>query len=83
MMNCEEEIKKIQARNRKVELDKAWETSTTRKVSVAVLTYLVMVLVMHSLKMESPFIGAIIPTLGFTLSTFSLDFIKEFWKKFR
>ena len=82
-MNCEEEIKKIQARNRKVELDKAWETSTTRKVSVAVLTYLVMVLVMFSLKMESPFIGAIIPTLGFTLSTFSLDFIKEFWKKFR
>jgi len=82
-MNCEEEIKKIQARNRKVELDKAWETSTTRKVSVAVLTYLVMVLVMHSLKMENPFIGAIIPTLGFMLSTFSLDFIKEFWKKYR
>ena len=82
-MNYEEEIKKIQARNRKVELDKAWETSTTRKISVAILTYLVMVLVMFSLKMESPFIGAIIPTLGFTLSTFSLDFMKEFWKKFR
>ena len=82
-MNCEEEIKKIQARNRKVELDKAWETSATRKISVAILTYLVMVLVMHSLKMENPFIGAIIPTLGFMLSTFSLDFIKEFWKKFR
>ena len=81
-MNIEEEIKKIQARNKRVELDKAWETSKTRKISVAILTYLVMVLVMYSLDMSNPFVGAIIPTLGFTLSTFSLDFIKEFWKKF-
>ena len=81
-MNFEKEIKKIQERNKKVELDKAWETSKTRKISIAVLTYFVMVLVMYSLDMDNPFIGAIIPTLGFTLSTFSLDFIKEFWKKF-
>ena len=81
-MNFEQEIKKIQERNKKVELDKAWETSKTRKVSIAVLTYFVMVLVMYSLDIASPLIGAIIPTLGFTLSTFSLDFIKEFWKKF-
>jgi len=81
-MNIEQEIKKIKERNKRVEQDKAWETSKTRKVSIAVLTYFVMVLVMYSLKMDSPFIGAIIPTLGFTLSTFSLDFIKEYWKKF-
>jgi len=81
-MNFEKEIKKIQERNKKVELDKAWETSKTRKVSIAVLTYFVMVLVMYSLNMGSPFVGAIIPTLGFTLSTFSLDFIKAFWKRF-
>ena len=81
-MNIEQEIKKIQERNKRVEQDKAWETSKTRKISIAVLTYFVMVLVMYSLKMDSPFIGAIIPTLGFTLSTFSLDFIKEYWKKF-
>lgn len=80
-MDFEKEIKKIQERNRRVELDKAWETSKTRKISVAVLTYFVMVLVMYSLNLDSPFIGAIIPTLGFTLSTFSLDFIKEIWKK--
>jgi len=79
-MDFEKEIRKIQERNKKVELDKAWETSKTRKISIAVLTYLVMVLVMYSLDMDSPFVGAVIPTLGFTLSTFSLDFIKEFWK---
>ena len=81
-MDFEAEIKKIQARNKKVELDKAWETSKTRKVSIAVLTYFVMVSVMYSLEMDKPFIGAIIPTLGFMLSTFSLDFIKAFWKRF-
>ena len=81
-MNFEKEIRKIQERNKKVELDKAWETSKTRKISIAILTYLVMVLVMYSLEMTAPFIGAIIPTLGFTLSTFSLDFIKKIWIKF-
>lgn len=81
-MDFEKEIKKIQERNKRVEQDKAWETSKTRKVSIAVLTYFVMVLVMYSLDMERPFISAIIPTLGFTLSTFSLDFIKAFWKRF-
>jgi len=81
-MDFEKEIKKIQERNKRVELDKAWETSKTRKISIAILTYFVMVLVMFSLNMDNPFIGAIIPTLGFTLSTFSLDFIKAFWKKF-
>lgn len=81
-MDFEKEIKKIQERNKRVELDKAWETSKTRKISIAILTYFVMVLVMYSLGMDSPFVGAIIPTLGFTLSTFSLDFIKAFWKKF-
>ena len=81
-MDFEKEIKKIQERNKRVELDKALETIKTRKISIAILTYFVMVLVMYSLNMDNPFIGAIIPTLGFTLSTFSLDFIKAFWKKF-
>lgn len=82
-MNIEKEIKKIQERNKKVELDKAWEVSYTRKISVAVLTYFVMVLVMYTLKMSAPFIGAIIPTLGFVLSTFSVDLIKKIWIKNR
>ena len=81
-MNFEQEIQKIHERNKKVELDKAWETSKTRKISIAVLTYLVVVMVMHSLELEKPFINAIIPTLGFMLSTFSLGFIKKFWERF-
>lgn len=80
-MNCEEEITKIICRNRKVEADKAWETSNTRKIVVAVLTYFVMICVMYVLHLENPFISAIIPTLGFILSTISANLVKDFWIK--
>lgn len=75
------EIEKIKERNKRVELDKAWEISTTRKFSIIILTYIVMVLVMDALKMQKPLTNAIIPTLGFALSTFSMKLIKIFWLK--
>lgn len=78
-MNCEEEINKIICRNNKVEADKAWETSCTRKIVVALMTYFVMICVMYVLKMDNPFISAIIPTLGFVLSTISANLVKNFW----
>ncbi len=81
-MNIEEEIKAIKERNSKVELDKAWETSKTRKVSIALLTYLVMVSIMYSLKMQQPFISSIIPTIGFLLSTLSANLLKQIWVKY-
>lgn len=74
-------IKEIQDRNKRVELEKAWETSSTRKLSIAGLTYLVMTLFMWSLGTDKPYINAIIPTLGFVLSTFSLPFFKSLWLK--
>ncbi|MDR2902112.1 MAG: hypothetical protein LBU87_03290 [Lactobacillales bacterium] len=80
-MNLEKEVKQIKERNKKVERDKAWETSKARKVLIAGGTYFVMVLVMFALDMGHPFIGAIIPTLGFLLSTFSINFAKSVWIK--
>ncbi len=82
-MNIEEEITKIKERNNKVECEKAWETSKTRKSVIAITTYLVMVCIMYVLKLENPLIGAIIPTIGFVLSTISVSLIKSIWiKKF-
>lgn len=80
-MNCEEEIKKIICRNQKVEADKAWETSKTRKIIVAMATYFTMICVMYVLKMDNPFISAVIPTLGFILSTISANVVKNIWTK--
>ena len=46
-MNLEEleqEIKAIKERNKRVELDKKWETSATRKICICILTYIVVVI---------------------------------------
>ena len=43
MKELEKEIELIKMRNKRVEADKAWETSWTRKICIAVLTYLVVV----------------------------------------
>ena len=42
-------VAKIEARNKKVESDKAWEMSLARKLLVAVLTYLVVSIFMNAL----------------------------------
>ncbi|MCR4311052.1 MAG: hypothetical protein NUV54_00565 [Candidatus Taylorbacteria bacterium] len=80
-----EQIKKdvaeIKARNKRVELDKAWETSLTRKVVVAVLTYIVVVLFFFVSDLGNPFVNAVVPTVGFLLSTFSVPLFKKWWMK--
>lgn len=77
----EKDIKDIKARNKRVEEDKKWETSWMRKVSIAVLTYIVIVIFFFSAGLPKPFINAIVPTIGFLLSTLSLDVIRKVWMK--
>jgi len=73
------EIEQIKSRNQRVEADKAWETSISRKLIIAVLTYLVIVLFFFSSGLPNPFVNAIVPTVGFILSTLSLPLIKSLW----
>ncbi|MDO8619251.1 MAG: hypothetical protein Q7R49_04895 [Candidatus Daviesbacteria bacterium] len=80
-MDIEEEIKSIHQRNSRVEADKAWEGSTTRKIIVALLTYCVITLFFYIANFPNPMVSAIVPTLGFILSTLSLGFFKDFWIK--
>lgn len=77
------EIEEIKKRNAKVEADKAWETSLFRKILIAVLTYIVIVIFFYFAKLPKPFINAIVPTVGFMLSTFSVPFFKKIWLKGR
>lgn len=81
METTEERLNKIEERNRKVELDKAWETSFVRILSVAIITYIIAVIALFMIKAPNPFLNALIPTLGFILSTQSLPFIKRLWMK--
>lgn len=82
MTNLEKEIENIQERNKRVEIDKAWETSFFRKITIAILTYFVIVLFFVFAQLPNPFLNAIVPTLGFVLSTLSLPFFKQIWLKY-
>lgn len=82
MPSIEERLAKIEERNQKVELDKAWETSFARKVLLAVFTYLVISLFFVVMDIPRPWINAIVPTLGFLISTWSLPYFKNVWIKF-
>jgi len=66
-----------------VELDKAWEVSWARKIIIAILTYLTIVLFFFFAQLSKPFINSIIPTTGFILSTLSLTFFKKIWLKYK
>ncbi|MFH1029668.1 MAG: hypothetical protein V1770_00225 [bacterium] len=77
----EQEISKIKERNSKVESDKAWETSLFRKILIAILTYAVIVLFFYFADLPKPFINAIVPTIGFMLSTLSVPVFKNLWIK--
>lgn len=78
----EKEILKIKERNAKVELDKAWETSFTRKICICVLTYIVVVIYSHLInKISNVWLSSIVPVIGFTLSTLSLKLVRNLWEK--
>ena len=79
----EKEIAEIKKRNKRVEADKAWETSLTRRVFVAVSTYVLIALFMLIINIERPFMSALIPTVGYLLSTISLGIAKDYWLKNR
>jgi len=75
------EIAELKARNERVETEKAWETSKLRKIIIAILTYLVIVLFFYFAKLSRPFLNAIVPTIGFILSNLSIPLFKKLWVK--
>lgn len=82
-MTIEKEIEKIKERNERVEADKAWELSNTRRMVIGVSIYLLSAIVFLGIKAPDPFVNAIIPAVGFVLSTATFPIFKELWIKNR
>lgn len=81
-MNLEKEVQEIKERNKRVELDKAWETSWTRKICICILTYIVVVIYSYLIRFfDNIFLSSLVPVIGFTLSTLSLKYIRKIWEK--
>ncbi len=81
MNKLEKRIADIEERNKRVEMDKAWETSWTRRISIALLTYIVVVGFLVIIKNDKPFVNAVVPVVGFLLSTLVLRSIRTIWQR--
>lgn len=75
----QKEIEEIKARNQRVEIDKTWETSWTRKFLVLILTYIVMVVFFFFAQLPNPFLNAVVPSVAFLLSNLTIPFFKRRW----
>lgn len=82
MSDLEKRIEQIESRNKKVELDKKWEGSLTRKIVLMIFTYLAIAGYFFAIDVQNPWLNAVVPTLGFLLSTLTLPFIKRIWSKY-
>lgn len=81
IVGLEKEVEKLKERNRKVELDKKWETSLTRRGLLIIFTYLAIGLYLNAVDIENPWLNAIVPSVGFLLSTLTLSYFKNLWIK--
>ncbi len=79
----DQRVRDIEERNRRVELDKAWEISWARRISIAVLTYVTVVSYLFIIGNTKPFVNAIVPVVGFMLSTLVLPGIRSIWQRYK
>jgi len=73
------ELQAIKQRNLRVEADKAWETSKTRRALVALTTYILAAILFIMLNAPNPFLTALVPAVAYLLSTLSMPFLKDWW----
>lgn len=76
----EARIAAIEARNRLVSTEKAWEISNSRRVAISVITY-VTTLIAFVIPQSIWYLAAFVPVAGYYLSTLSLPWLKSQWEK--
>ena len=75
----QKEIDAIKTRNKRVEIDKAWETCWARKILIAIMTYVVILIFMLVAHFENPYVSATIPSAAYLISMSTLHFVKNWW----
>lgn len=80
--SIEERVQKIEARNQNVEMDKAWETSWTRRALLMLFTYVAVGAYLWVILVPRPWINAIVPAVGFMISTLTMPFFKKQWLRY-
>jgi len=75
------QIDELKERNARVETDKAWETSYARRALLMLFTYSAISIYMWAIEIDRPWLNAIVPTVGFMLSTLTMPWFKQKWIK--
>ncbi len=78
-MALHKELSEIKKRNARVEADKAWELSHTRRFLITLFIYLVSLAIFLLINAPNPFVNAAIPALAYGISTTTLSFFKSLW----
>ncbi|MCB1556435.1 MAG: hypothetical protein KDJ15_03885 [Alphaproteobacteria bacterium] len=73
------EIESLKTRNARVEADKAWETSLTRRAAIAGGTYVVVWAYLSVLGVDHAYFHALVPAGAFVISTLTLPIVKRIW----
>ena len=82
IQELEQRISKIEARNKKVEKDKQWESSYTRRIILILFTYLTIGFYLNAIEVTNPWLNAIVPSLAFWLSTLTIPLFKKIWERY-
>lgn len=82
-MDLDQRVALIEERNRKVEGDKAWETSLTRRFLLIIFTYLAVSVYLRFINVPNPWLNGIVPAAAFMISTLTMPFFKRLWLKYR
>lgn len=83
LADAEKELQTLHERNARVEVDKAWELSWTRRLWIGGATFVVAGVWLAVIEDTYPWFKALIPSVGYLLSTLSLPFIKRRWVRSR
>jgi len=79
--DLEKRVEAIEERNARVEMDKVWETSLIRRLTITLLTYVVVAAYLVAVDNDKPFVTAVVPAVGYFLSTLLLREIRQLWQK--
>ena len=69
----------LQDRNKRVDANKAWETSLTRRSLIAAFTYIVVGFYLMFLDITHPWLHALVPSMAYVVSTLTLPLAKTIW----
>jgi len=73
------ELDEIKSRNARVEREKAWEVSWTRRLVIAAAICLTVWVWLFNIGVDHAELHALVPGAAYVLSTLSLPIIKDWW----